>query len=378
MKSFDFYPKTLEDFKIQTSSGAIISITSLVIISILFLSEFYFYLQYHRNDALFVDVSEEKKIEVYINMTFPSISCAALSLDVVDVAGELQIGVQKTIYKRRLDLKTGEPLDAYKLEVHTDPKTVEEKNKIIAKIKSKDYCGPCYGAATSPKQCCNTCDSVREAYQRKGWGLTIGDDVEQCTEENFERKQKYSALEGCNLHGYILVNKVAGNIHLIPGKSTQTAGGISHEYTSYEIEHFNTSHIIHSLGFGEKYPGLQNPLDGVKRIIPKGSGLFQYFVKVVPTIYELSGSSEVIKTNQYSVTQHFRPHNEVHKNVVPGVFLIYDLSPIMVHITETRKSFLHFITNLCAVIGGVFTIAGILDTVVYNVMQKMNPKTLSY
>jgi endoplasmic reticulum-Golgi intermediate compartment protein 3 len=78
------------------------------------------------------------------------------------------------------------------------------------------------------------------------------------------------------------------------------------------------------------------------------------------------------------VTQHFRPHNEVHKNVVPGVFIIYDLSPIMVHITETRKSFLHFLTNLCAVIGGVFTIAGILDRVVYNVMQKMNPKTLSY
>ena len=53
-------------------------------------------------------------------------------------------------------------------------------------------------------------------------------DVEQCVEESFERKQKYAALEGCNLHGYILVNKVAGNIHLIPGKSTQTAGGISH------------------------------------------------------------------------------------------------------------------------------------------------------
>ena len=59
--------------------------------------------------------------------------------------------------------------------------------------------------------------------------------------------------------------------------------------------------------------------------------------------------------------------------------MIYDLSPIMVHITETRKSFLHFITNLCAVIGGVFTIAGILDKVVYEVMQKMNSKTsLSY
>jgi endoplasmic reticulum-Golgi intermediate compartment protein 3 len=152
MKSFDFYPKTLEDFKIQTSSGAIISITSLFIISILFLSEFYFFLRYERHDALFVDVGKEKKIEVYVNMTFPSIGCSgnpliiykkALSLDVVDIAGELQIGVQKTIYKRRLDIKTGLPLDQYKLEVHADPKTEAEKNKILAKIKAKDYCGPC-------------------------------------------------------------------------------------------------------------------------------------------------------------------------------------------------------------------------------------------
>jgi hypothetical protein len=76
MKSFDFYPKTLEDFKIQTSSGAIISITSLFIISILFLSEFYFFLRYERHDALFVDVGKETKIEVYVNMTFPSIGCS--------------------------------------------------------------------------------------------------------------------------------------------------------------------------------------------------------------------------------------------------------------------------------------------------------------
>jgi endoplasmic reticulum-Golgi intermediate compartment protein 3 len=66
------------------------------------------------------------------------------------------------------------------------------------------------------------------------------------------------------------------------------------EYTAYEIEHFNTSHIIHSLGFGEKYPGIHNPLDGVSKIMKTGSGLFQYFVKVVPTIYELGGSEEVV------------------------------------------------------------------------------------
>jgi len=92
-----------------------------------------------------------------------------------------------------------------------------------------------------------------------------------------------------------------------------------HDTTSFEVNNFNSSHIISSLGFGDKYPGLHNPLDDVKKIMFQGSGLFQYFVKVVPTIYERE-NKEKIMTNQYSVTQHFRPRNEIHQHVVPGVF----------------------------------------------------------
>ena len=34
---------------------------------------------------------------------------------------------------------------------------------------------------------------------------------------------------------------------------------------------------------------------------------------------------------------------------------MYDLSPMMVQITEHRRSFLHFLTGVCAIVGGVFT-----------------------
>jgi hypothetical protein len=37
----------------------------------------------------------------------------------------------------------------------------------------------------------------------------------------------------------------------------------------------------------------------------KGTGMFQYFIKVVPTIYE-SLDGAVINTNQFSVTEHYR------------------------------------------------------------------------
>jgi hypothetical protein len=37
---------------------------------------------------------------------------------------------------------------------------------------------------------------------------------------------------------------------------------------------------------------------------------------------------------------------------------LYDLSPITVTIKEERRSFLHFITRLCAVLGGTFALTG--------------------
>lgn len=33
------------------------------------------------------------------------------------------------------------------------------------------YCGSCYGAERSAEECCNTCEEVRDAYLRKGWGF---------------------------------------------------------------------------------------------------------------------------------------------------------------------------------------------------------------
>lgn len=41
-----------------------------------------------------------------------------------------------------------------------------------------------------------------------------------------------------------------------------------------------------------------------------------------------------------------------------AVYFLYDLSPIIVTIKEERRSFLHFITRLCAVLGGTFALTG--------------------
>lgn len=50
---------------------------------------------------------------------------------------------------------------------------------------------------------------------------------------------------------------------------------------------------------------------------------------------------------------------------MPGVFFNYELSPLRVRIEERRRSLGHFLTNCCAIIGGVFTVMGLLDSVLH-------------
>jgi hypothetical protein len=53
---------------------------------------------------------------------------------------------------------------------------------------------------------------------------------------------------------------------------------------------------------------------------------------------------------------------------------MYELSPIMVKFTESRNSFAHFLTGVCAIIGGVFTVAGIFDSFIYHSMRSLGKK----
>ena len=49
----------------------------------------------------------------------------------------------------------------------------------------------------------------------------------------------------------------------------------------------------------------------------------------------------------------------------PGVFFFYDVSPIRVKHTERRPPFLHFLTSVCAVVGGVWSVSGALDAALH-------------
>ncbi|CAI7734001.1 unnamed protein product [Closterium sp. NIES-53] len=366
LKLLDAYPKINEDFYSRTLSGGIITLVSSVIMTLLFVTELQIYLKPSVANELSVDMSRGETMRINLDVTFPHLGCAILSLDAMDISGDQHLDVVHNVYKRRLD-KNGRPIESQgtKHEVGEKHEPVKLKDKHGNEVdeKHENLCASCYGAEEHEHDCCNTCDEVREAYRKRGWAFTNPDSIEQCKKEGFTETIRAQEGEGCNMYGFLEVNKVAGNFHFAPGKSFQQGGLHVHDLMPFQHMTFNVSHVINSLSFGAKFPGLVNPLDGVKWIQEKDPGMYQYFIKIVPTLYT-DVSNHTISTNQFSVTEHFRPSEMGHS--LPGVFFFYDLSPIKVRFTEQHTSFLHFLTNVCAIIGGVFTVTGIIDAVVYH------------
>jgi endoplasmic reticulum-Golgi intermediate compartment protein 3 len=165
------------------------------------------------------------------------------------------------------------------------------------------------------------------------------------------------------------VNKIQGNLHVAPGNTFN--GGSSHSHVHnlipYEARDVNTSHLIHHFSYGETYPGRINPMDSLLSVAKEGAMMFSYYTKIVPTMY-VTVTNTTMKTYQYSVTTHKKSlsrSGSMDKGL-PGLFVYYELSPIMVKMEELYRSTMHFLTSVCAIVGGLFTVAGIIDAMIYH------------
>ncbi|ESO99176.1 hypothetical protein LOTGIDRAFT_142052 [Lottia gigantea] len=371
IRQFDAYPKTLEDFRVKTFGGAAVTVVSGVIMLILFVSEINYYLTKEIQPELFVDTTRGQKLKINIDATFPKLPCSYLSIDAMDVSGEQQIDVDHHLFKHRLD-KDGAAVS------ETPEKHPGWLNLLLKLAVTKpldpNRCESCYGAETEDLKCCNTCENVREAYRRKGWAFNNPESIEQCNREGWTEKMKSQKNEGCKVYGYLEVNKVAGNFHFAPGKSFQQHHVHVHDLQAFAGQKFNLSHRINHLSFGEEYPGLVNPLDSLNIKAEEEQMMFQYFVKIVPTTYtNLRGKT--VYTNQFSVTKHSKTvGGGMGETGLPGVFFMYELSPMMVKYTEKQRSFMHFLTGVCAIIGGIFTVAGLIDSMIYHSARAIQKK----
>jgi hypothetical protein len=98
----DAFTKTVEDARVRTTSGGVVTIVSLLVVFWLTWGEWADYRRVAVRPELVVDKGRGERMEIALNVTFPRVPCELLTLDVMDVSGELQMGVTHGINKVRL------------------------------------------------------------------------------------------------------------------------------------------------------------------------------------------------------------------------------------------------------------------------------------
>jgi len=308
LKSFDVYRKLPKDLTEPTMSGAMVSLVSTIIMGILFITEFNEFLKVQTVSEMFIDINRGgEKLLVNVDLEFPRFPCDIISLDAQDVMGSHHVNVGGNLLKRRMD---------------ASGKTFEDFHDSTTNVPD--------------------------------WGRL---------------KEAFTKQEGCHLMGSIEVNKVPGNFHV-------SCHAYQHFLTEI-VQHNNgqtidLSHQINHISFGsdedlkeikKKFNrGVLNPLDGVKVIkseAVRNGVMTQYYINVVPTTYQDMSGKELY-VHQFTVNS-----NSLETGMLPAVYFRYDLSPVTVKYTLKKESFFHFLVQICAIIGGIFTVAGIIDSLIH-------------
>ncbi|KAG5472169.1 hypothetical protein CUR178_02845 [Leishmania enriettii] len=394
LKRLDVFPKFdrkfEQDARHRTVSGGVFSVGATVVILWLLAGEVRYFLSVEEHQEMFVDTTVGGDMRVTVNVTFNHVPCDLITLDAVDVFGVFANDVERNTVKQRIDAATGQVISA--------ARAVVDQKKVMTKAidpggLEKENCPSCYGAERGPGDCCHTCEDVRQAYARRGWTLNVDDiSVEQCAEERIKMAAAASGKEGCNLYAAFAASRATGSLQFIPGRIYETLGRRMHDLMGSTTRKLDLSHTVHTLEFGEHFPGQQNPLDGAAQGSALSgdakdamNGRFSYFVKVVPTTYQrhslVTGLKDTVESNQYSATHHFTPsvaakaesQAATKQEILPGVFFAYDLSPVRILVQERHPypSVIHFVLQLCAVCGGVLTVVGLLDSLCFHSVRKI-------
>lgn len=319
----DAFPKVSGDYQKATARGGTLSIITLSIISLLVISEFFYYRGTEIKFKYSVDTDMDSPMLITLDMTV-AMPCEYLGADVVDLAGDStsimpymkmepalfeMSDVQSQLFRAKRDL-----LDRFsESRSLNDFPVIENLYKILPSNRA--------------------------------------------TEDPNIKKTS------CRIHGEMGVKKVAGNFHITTGRSVAHPQGHAHFDVMVPRGEVNFSHRIDHLSFGPPVPGGINPLDSSMKVAADTHHMFQYYLRVVPT--KFSTLDRTMSTNQFSVTEKNRTINHRKgSHGTAGIFFKYDLTAMSVEIEEKRRSFLQFLVRLCGIVGGIFATSGMIHALI--------------
>lgn len=185
---------------------------------------------------------------------------------------------------------------------------------------------------------------------------------------------------GCNMAGFVLVKKVPGTLRFAARSESHT----------FDHTWMNMSHVVHSFSFGsrpslKKYQLLQrlhpagltpqwaDKLFGQSFVSDHPQSTHEHYLQVVLTTVQPKRRPSTQSYDAYEYTVH--SHTFLSDDI-PSARVTFDLSPIQILVKDADKPLYHFITTTCAIVGGVFTVAGILDAILYQSLKMFKKQQL--
>jgi len=179
---------------------------------------------------------------------------------------------------------------------------------------------------------------------------------------------------GCQISGFLLVNRVPGNFHIEPRSPVH----------SFNAPMTNLSHVIHSLHFGHRVrPRKDLPQDIQSNLLGGLNHIYDHvhiteedhqsphhYIEVVSTYYEQTFFSRRTRKD-YNQYQMVKQDQLVKYDVdeIPEAMFKYDLSPVAVLVKKPKRRWYQFITSLLAILGGTFTTVGILNMILLTIFK---------
>ena len=314
-KAFDFFQKvTLDNVTKPTIIGSLLSLSAISIMLFLFFRQLIDFYSYHTKTDSVVHQSKnaDEQISVNMELLFNSVPCNLLSLDTVDIMNNHKGDISDTLNKRKY--------------FHSNRKIGERyvTNRDVAQLAN-------------------------------------------AVKNN----------EGCALVGKIMINQVPGEYH-ISFHNYRSLWRNFNQNNKDLVRKVKLSHSFKSLSFGD------TPQRVVKRFELDPNLFFRnfenintfgdpqllnynYFVKIIPYMLVDENWGSTYYAYSFSLTSKSTPFNPQHDEM-PIVTIRYEFSPIMMKVTHLKRDYLHFLTHVSAIVGGVFVVFSIINRLATNLI----------
>ncbi|KAH7357852.1 endoplasmic reticulum vesicle transporter-domain-containing protein [Plectosphaerella cucumerina] len=316
VSAFDAFPKSKPQYVQRTAGGGKWTVVMSIIAFFLFLTEFGRYWNGSENHTFAVEKGIGHELQVNLDVVV-RMQCSDLHINVQDAAGDRILAAER-LYR-----------DSTTWDRWVDDKGLHKLHQ--------DGGG--------------RINTFSGYTLEEGFGEEHVHDIVAIT----KRKAKWAKTpklrgepDSCRIYGSMDLNKVQGDFHI-------TARG--HGYVEFgdHLDHttFNFSHVVNEFSFGAFYPSLMNPLDRTINLADDNFHKFQYYLSIVPTVYTVGrkrSARHTVMTNQFAVTEQSKSVND---HFVPGIFVKYDIEPVLLLVEETRPGFLQFLLKVVNVLSGV-------------------------